>query len=42
MKYLNFANSVTDSSKQEHVMALIDLSPSMDETTGGRVEKLVP
>lgn len=31
MKYLNFANSVTDSSKQEYVMALIDLSPSMDE-----------
>ncbi len=31
MKYLNFANSVTDSSKQEYVMALIDLSPSMDD-----------
>ena len=30
MKYLNFANQVTNSSKQEIVITLIDLSPSMD------------
>ena len=31
MKYLNFANTVANNAKQEFVMILIDLSPSMDD-----------
>jgi len=31
MKYLNFANSIKSNSASEFLMALLDLSPSMDE-----------
>jgi hypothetical protein len=32
MKYLNFANSVSNNNRPELLMSLIDLSPSMNET----------